>query len=244
MRSLPRTVLVAALVAAAGAATSTASAQTEPRSTGSFVVIPRAGLVRYAEGTSLEPAGFLGFEALYNLKSWFALGTAITVSQPSTRGEDFPAAFSYVDTTYLFLVRQPVTLFDAGLTAQATLPTLGRLAPYVVGGAGYSTLYLDPQTEGRDERIGLMSFQAGIGADVRISNNAGIRLEARDLGFFGYDRERLNPVSDQYRAYNRFAEILPGRTASKKDGTMHNLVLSIGFTFTPAAGGTNTEDGQ
>lgn len=244
MRHHFRLALVAGLVAATSLTAGTASAQDETRSTGSFIVIPRAGLVRYAEGTSLENAGFLGFEALYGLQRWLSIGTAITVSQPSTRKEDFPAAFAYEDTTFLFLVRQPVTMFDAGLTAHGTLPTLGRIAPYILGGVGYTTLYLDPQTEGRDERVGMMSFQVGGGADLRLSNSAGIRLEARDLGFVGYDRERLNPVSPAYQAYNRFQEILPARTPSKKDATMHNLVLSIGFTFTPSLGGNSGEGNQ
>lgn len=244
MRHHFRLALVAGLVLGTSLAARPASAQAEERSTGQFVVIPRAGLVRFADGTSLEQAGFLGFEALYNLQRWLSVGTSITVSQPTTRKEDFPAAFAYEDTTFLFLVRQPVTLFDAGLTAHGTLPTFGRVAPYILGGVGYSTLYLDPQTEGRDERIGLVSFQVGGGADLRLSNSAGIRIEARDLGFLGYDRERLNPVNPAYQAYNRFQDVLPERTPSKKDGTMHNLVLSIGFTFTPSIGGTNGEGNQ
>ena len=240
MRHLFRIALGATFLVAPGVA----AAQDLTTQSGTFVVTPRAGWVNYAKATSLEPAGFLGFEAVYRLQPWLSLGPSISISQATTRKEDFPAAFSYADSTFIFLVRQPVTIFDAGLVAHGTLPTFGRVAPFVAAGAGYSTFYLDPQAEGADERLGMMTFQAGVGADVRFSNTTGIRLEVRDFGFLGYDRERLNPVAPQFRAYDRFQGILPARTSSEKDATMHNLVFSIGFTFTPSLSGTDEEDNQ
>lgn len=229
MRILSRLALVAAL----GVAGSEAVAQGSAASPVS--IVPRAGWLRYAEATSIRPAPYVGFDVLYRVTPWLRLGSALAVSQPNTDGDDFPTAFQYGDTTFLFRASQPLTLFDAGLQAHATLPVLGRLAPYAVGGVGYYTLYMDPQTTGEDRRLARMSLQVGAGADVRITDRAGIRLEVRDLVMTGYDRDRLNPVNQQsFDAYRRFSAVLPARTESEKGAAMNNLMFSIGFTFTPS----------
>lgn len=215
------------------------AAQSSPGSV--VTVVPRGGWVRFSEATSMESSTFLGFEALYRLTPWLQVGPAVTIAQPSSNGDDFPAAFTYGDTTFLYKASQPVTMFDVGAVAHATLPTFGRLQPYALGGVGYYTLYMDPQVTGADRRYGRASFQLGGGADVRITESSGIRLDVRDLMFNDFDREVLNPVRSNFDAYSRFAGALPARTESTR-GLKHNLVLSLGFTFTPSRGGE--EDNQ
>lgn len=226
---------------ALGLAVSDAAAQGSASSP--VTVVPRGGWVQYSEATSIKPAAFLGFEALYRLTPWLRVGPAVTISQPSTNGDDFPAALTYGDTTFLFTAQQPLTVFDVGAMLHATLPTLGRLQPYAAGGMGYYTLYMDPQVTGADKRYGRTSFQVGGGADVRLTGRTGIRLDVRDLMFSSFDREALDPIRAQYSAYQRFGQVLPTRVASEK-GLKHNLVMSIGFTFTPSLGGEDTEDNQ
>lgn len=236
MRLLSRIALGATLALSATEASAQAAASP-------VAIAPRGGYIRFADATSLQPTGFLGFEVLYRVAPFLSIGPAVSIARPSTNGDDFPAAFTYGDTTFLFRVQQPVTVFDVGLSLHGTLPTLGRLAPFVTGGAGYYTMYLDPQASGGEKsRYGRASLQFGGGADVRFSERTGIRLEVRDLVMTDYDRERLNPVGARFNGYTRFADAFPERTPSTRGASMHNIMFSIGFTVRPAFGDNSEVD--
>jgi hypothetical protein len=235
MRLLSRIALVAILGLTGREAVAQATAA-QP-----VTIVPRGGYIRYDDATSLKPTGFIGFEVLYRVAPFLSLGPSINIARPTTNGDDFPAAFTYGDTTFLFRAQQPVTMFDAGLSAHATLPTFSVLSPYLIGGIGYYTLYLDPQTSGAEKRYGRASYQFGGGADIRFSANTGIRLEVRDLVMSNFDRDRLNPVGERFNGYTRFASAFPERTPSTKGAAMHNLMFSIGFTVRPSLGDDNSE---
>lgn len=230
MRLLPGFALIAAL----GLAGRDAMAQA---SNAPVTIVPRGGYLVYHEATSLQNAGFVGLETMYNITRWLSVGPSLAISRAQTNEADFPAALTAGDTTFLFQAKQGVTLLDAGLAAHIRLPELGRFAPYALGGVGYYTMYLDPQTNDADTRYGRASFQLGGGADIRLTQRSGIRIELRDLMMYDYDRERLNPVGPRFNGYQRFDSLFPARTESYKGATYHNLQIAIGFTFRPSIGG-------
>lgn len=204
------------------------SAQAPTR--GSAVIVPRAGYINYSKSTGIKPAPFVGVDLMYNLSRFFSVGPSLMVSQPETNGEDFGAALIYGDTTYLFRVTQPLTVFNASLNASAHLPTYGRVSPFITGGVGYYTLYLDPQVSNGSKRFGRMSLNASAGAAFRFNKSTGIELSVGDMIFTDNDRNRLNPVTTAFQ--NRFAEEFPVESSNSK--TAHNLVFGLGFTFTPS----------
>lgn len=230
MRLLPGFALIAAL----GLAGRDAMAQA---SDSPVTIAPRGGYLVFHEATSLQNAGFVGLETMYNVTRWLSVGPSLAISRAQTNAADFPAALTAGDTTFLVQARQGVTMLDAGLAAHLRLPELGRFAPYALGGVGYYTLYLDPQTNDGNTRYGRASFQVGGGADIRLTQRSGIRVELRDLMFYDYDRERLNPVDPRSNGYQRFSNLFPTRTESYKGATYHNLQVAIGFTFRPSIGG-------
>ena len=199
-----------------------------------FTVAPRGGYMHFDRATSIAPSGFVGVEATYALTSFFTIGPTFTASRPTSRGQDYIASISVADTTFLFQVQQPLTVFDVGLAATLRSPVLlGRLAPYLVGSVGSYSVFMDPQVMRGPRSFSKMSAAFGGGLNLRVSNRAGILLEARDHIFSDFDRQRLNPTAPRFQN-QRFIEDFPTPPASKT--TMHNFAISLGFTYVPSLG--------
>jgi hypothetical protein len=231
--------LLVALASAAGAQ------EAEPAAAGARAVstvgsvTPRGGYARFDRASSIRPSAFLAVDATYQITPAFAVGPSLTVARASTYGEDYLTAFTFGDpskgdTTFIFANQQPVTVVDVGAIATARLLAGSRFAPYLTGGVGAYSLYLDPQQVNDSKRYTFLSAMVGGGVDLQMSQQAGIRLDVRDQIFMNYDRRRLNPADARFQN-TRFVEDLPAPPANKS--TLHNLMFSVGFTFRPAAAG-------
>ena len=217
------------------AVSSVGQAQSEARQ---WTVSPRAGYVSYQREASLENTGFIGADLSYNFSRMFALGTNLSVARPQTNGEDFLTSLTFGietdgDTTYYFAVSQPVTILDFGLSATARFP-MARISPYVTGGVGSYSMFLNPQVNRQSRRISGMSGSIGGGVNFQVGRNAGIRLDVRDQILTNYKRDRLNPSESRF-SETRFTEEFAVPPAAKE--TLHNLQFSIGFSFTPRMSG-------
>lgn len=223
MRILP----TAALFALAGLIPQDAVAQSRA---GSFHVIPRAGMINYDRASSINRSGFLSVETAYGLTNMFSLGVNLLASRPSTRGEDFVHSLTYGDTTYLYKVTQPLNVLDIGGTATAQMD-IGRLSPYLTGGVGAYRIFLDPQVSNGSKSFSRMSMTFGGGFLMNFGGQTAIMLDVRDVIFTDFRRDRLGRVTSSSM---KFAEDLDIPPAAKS--TLHNLALSIGFSFTPGVG--------
>lgn len=203
-----------------------------------FTVTPRAGFIAFDEASGIESSAALGLDATYQLTSMFGLSLSSTFSRPSTRGEDFIGAIYIGDTTFLYRAQQPITVVDLNLGATARMP-FGNFVPYLQGGVGGYTLFLDPQASGGSDpvsqglrnRVQRMSLNVGGGLGYRITDRIGVSVDVRDMIFLNYDRDRLNPVSLAARD-TRFIEDFPAPPTEKK--TVHNLAIQLGFSFVPS----------
>lgn len=205
------------------------------------LLIPRGGYINYATNTAIKGAPMVGLDVRYNANRFFSVSPSLTVSQPRTDGNYFPAALFYGDTlTQLFRVTQPLTVLDAALTGVARVADLGRVSPYAMGGVGVYTLYLDPQVNNGSRRISHMSYTAGAGLNFRISERTGLVLDVRDIIFTNYDRDRINPVGASASAF-RYLDDFPKARPQGGATSMNNFAFSLGFTFIPAGSGVTTE---
>ena len=232
MRISPSLALVASLVC-----TSAAGAQAVA---GQFTVSPRGGALLFDRATGLENAGHIGVDATYSLSRFLGVGLNLSFARPQTRGSDFVGALFIGDTTFLVKVTQPVTLVNAGLSATLQT-TAGRFNPYLTGGAGMYTLYLDPEVEQNASRFQRLSILVGGGVDFRVAERVGILLDVRDLIFTNFDRDRLNPLTAAGRN-TRFLEDFP--TPPAKKPTAHNAMISIGFSFIPGSSASASDAGD
>ena len=207
-----------------------------------WLVSPRAGIMKYERGAAIRPAPFLGVDATYYITPMFGIGPSITIARSKTNGDDFITALNFGipsdgDTTLYFGVTQPVTTFDANMLGTARMP-FGRFTPFLVGGVGVYTLYLNPQLNGEARRLSNMSVTLGGGVDVVLGNSGSLQLSVRDLVLHNLRREFLNPADRRF-VETRFAEDLP--QPSEVETYPHNIQFSIGFSFRPggnvAAGG-------
>ena len=243
---------MAACAVLAFASTAQGQATSEQTRTGArpFSVTPRGGYIMFDDASGIKDAAALGLDATYNITPMIAITGAATFSRPITNGDEFLGAMYLgavpFDTTFLYRAQQPITVADLNIGARLSLPlTMARISPYVQGGIGGYTLYLDPQASGqtgsRGNRVQRMSVTVGGGLAYRVSDALGISLDVRDMIFMNYDRERLNPVRPEARD-TRFIEDFPAPPENKK--TVHNIALQVGFTFVPSAGTEEEEGGQ
>jgi hypothetical protein len=232
---------LAAALGVAAAAAAVAGAQEAPTAApagaaiSSGSVTPRGGYAHFARSSSIKPSAFLAVDATYQISPSFAIGPSLTAARSRTYGEDYLTALTFGDpskgdTTFILANQQPVTLVDVGAIVTARMPGT-RYSPFVTGGVGAYSLYLDPQQSNDSRRYTHLSTMVGGGLDLQFSRQAGIRLDVRDQIFSGYDRRRLNPADIRFQN-TRFVQDLPAPPENKS--VLHNFLLSVGFTFRPS----------
>lgn len=227
----PKRLTLGLVAAALFAAPGRADAQLEA---GAWTVSPRAGYITWMREAGFENTAAVGLDAMYNVTSALAIGPSLNVTRPNTRGEDFVAAMRFGvatagDTTLYFRVVQPVTVLNAALNATLRLP-LGAISPYVTGGGGVYTLFLNPGVNRRASTFSGPTANVGGGIDVPLGRRAGILLDVRDQIFMKYDRDKLTPTEARFTE-RRFTTEFPPPPEKKE--TLHNLTFSIGFSFSP-----------
>lgn len=197
------------------------------------VVSAIGGWVMYDKASAIKGGLAGGVELTYPLLGGLAVGPRLFVSRTESDGTYFkPAEFDFgPDVTRLYSVSQQLFVLGYGLTGRWTV-SVGGLAPYVVGGAGGYTLFLDAQKNARPKSTSGLRLEAGGGLDVRVAAGLGVRLEVRDEIFTDFDREILNPVDPRFHSV-RFPEATGIPPAPKE--TLHNIALNLGFTYTPGA---------
>ena len=232
-----RTKAILAGLALAAAAPAAAHAQ----STGQgWTLDVRGGALLYDDASAIETGGVVGLDALYHFSPRFAVGPLVDYAQTKTDGDFFVAVLDFgTDSSRINLVSQVVGALHYGLGAEFDVLPEARFSPYVAGGAGGYRLYLDPQAMEGPARVDGALLQAGGGIRWSLNESAGIRLEARDLIYLGYDREALNPVDPRHRNRQPDGTVLfPAAEADLPDArsTVHNFRLTVGFTYVPRSG--------
>ena len=229
---MKRGMLAAALVAVV---TSAAGAQVQEKR---FSVTTRLGALAPERSSSLDPAGLVGLDTEYAFNKWFGLGAAVDVARGNTRGEDFVArirrgnaAAGGGDTIFYQYVSQPVNTINLGAFGLLRYPG-SRFSPFVMGGVGNYTLLLDTQVAGRALRKNALSYTAGAGFWLRLTERSGLQFDVRSLTLQKYERAFLDPTRG--RSPNTvFPEDFPLVPAAKK--TAQNTMFTIGFRYIPGA---------
>ena len=193
---------------------------------GRLQVTPYAGVLLMDNASALNNMPILGIEGLVYANQNVGIGFYGSYSQGESDGSFFPAMRWDVgpDTTLLIHVGQDVSALTYGAIAKLGLDA-GRLSPYVAGGVGGYTVFLDPQSNDRPRRMGDFMYQFGGGFHYSIGESVGVRLDVRDLIFTGFDRDDLYPVAELFQT-DVFLEAMPPEAKS----TIHNISLTIGFT--------------
>lgn len=195
-----------------------------------YQVGARLGTVSFDKTSGIKDGPMLGVDGTYFFTSNIGVGFMLDVTRPETDGRFFPAEFTFLDTTFVYEVTQPLTVLQVGGQGVLRLPVGDRIAPYVLGGFGWYRFYLDPQVSYGPRAFTNTMTQVGAGLTIRMGENSGIRFEFRNIRMQDYDRERLNPVGPRFRPV-RFPELVVAPEAPKN--TASNSLLSIAFSFTP-----------
>lgn len=212
-----------------------------------FAVTTRGGGITFDRASSLRATPVLGFDAVHGLTRNFAIGVSTTIARPSTRSEDFLTAITFGvptaggDTTFFYEVAQSVNLIEGDLMAVLRLP-LGRITPFVSAGAGYYSIFVDPQlNNARKRRFGGASFAFGGGATIRLTERAGLQLDVRDLLLTNFDARHLDPTENR-NPNILFPEDFPSPPSRKK--AINNIMFSLGFRYLPGGDADMDEGGS
>jgi hypothetical protein len=203
-----------------------------PLAAQSFEIGPRLGYVMWKAETGMTESAMLGVDALYKVNRHIGLGVRFDVARPGTDGQYFPAEMTFgppnSDTTMILAVSQPLTVVQYGVQAQ--LETGGSFSVFAKGGAGGSTISLDPQAARGQVSVSDWMFSAGAGVRIAAGSGTSVTLEVQDLIYANYNRNDINPVEPRFRP-TRFPDVVPYQ--AEYSGTAHNIYAAISFTFTP-----------
>jgi hypothetical protein len=215
---------------------------------GRFTVTPVIGAIRFDESSALankkaNDAGeftetaitpTVGLSAEYLVTPRFGLGFYFEAARPETRGDYFPSLqLVFGNEAELYSISQRVTMLVYGVQGSANFG-VGRIQPYVSGGAGAVTINNDPQQSDGNSSFTHAQFQVGGGIGYTVSQSTSIRLDVRDFVFTGWDRDQLNVVNPRFQ--NTLLPAANGNPPAEKS-TVHNVRLALGFSFTPRRAG-------
>ena len=225
-------------LALAGLAVAVPSAVQAQSEQGAWSVEVSAGTQMYAASSSLLNSPMFALEALYQVTPRIAVGPAIQFHRADTDGSFYVAAVDFgADSTRIYEVGQTLSALHYGVNAHVSVMPGNQLDPYVVVGAGRSTLYLDTQANDNFRRVSHTMFQGGAGVRYVVSESTGVQLDARDVIDMNFDRDVLNPVQERLRNCGsdgacRFPDAERTDIPDKQD-MIHNIRLSIGLTYVP-----------
>ncbi|MBI4546235.1 MAG: outer membrane beta-barrel protein [Gemmatimonadetes bacterium] len=226
---------VASLATLLAAAPATLHAQNAARS---WSVNLRGGSVLYADASALETGATAGLEALYYLTPRIAIGPSADYVYSKSDGRFFVAALDFgPDSSRVYNVGQRLNVLHYGGSLLVDLLPGNQVGPYLTGGAGGYSIYLEGNANDGFGRVSGLMFAAGGGIRLALTGNAGLQLDARDLIYTDLDREELNPIRPEHRNCQpergcRFpgAED-PGLPAPET--TVHNIRVTLGFSYVP-----------
>lgn len=236
----PLVVLLAGL--GLGLGTATLSAQQK----GSFSVTPSVGLTRFDRTSALSSTKtglaklwlIPGLSATYGFGSDFRAGFYLEGGRVEASPDYYPLVLLRSGSTYeLDRVMQRVVVLSYGVRAAVALPVVRSIGPYILGGVGGHSVFPDVQRTRQTTNITGVEFSVGGGLSYRTGTSGVVRLEVVDNMWSKWDRDKLNPTEPALQN-TVFPEDNPDGITWPKPNLIHNLRLSLGFSFTPSSGGT------
>lgn len=200
-----------------------------------------AGAVVYQEASSLQTGWLVGLTALYDLSPNLSIGPFTDFVRVETDGSFFVEVLDFgADSSRAFYVGQRIHTLHYGAMAKFQFSPDARFDPYLVGGAGGYTMFLEGQSNDGFGRISNPMFQIGGGIHYAVSEATGIQIDVRDAIYTSFDREDLNPILPQHRNCpvpgSPSAQCtLPGveRDLPANEETLHNIRVSVGLRYIP-----------
>ena len=182
------------------------------------------------------------------------LGFSLDYSRTETDNDIFPLGefrFTTVDSTTFVALKQAVATFHYQFIGTLGTSIGEKLYPYVLGGIGGYTIYLDPQQTEAVNRVSDLSFSLGGAIKWALGTSSAIELSVRDVIYTDFDRDDLNPlpdrtcrISDERQftgtvcSNERFPFLNPefaDPNWSEPSSTVHNIVLMAAFSFVPGS---------
>lgn len=220
---------------------------------GNFDVVVGGGGMLHPNHSALEAVSLLvNLQAQLRVTENVGVGFSIDYTRTETDDDIFPYAqfdFGTADSTLLVALRQPISVFHYQLIGTFGGSLGQNFYPYLVGGIGGYTVYLDSQQNDAPVRETDLAFSLGGAMKIRVGGSSSIEVGVRDVIWTSYDRDSLNPTPDRtcresgVRQFSgtvcpneRFPALDPERSDpnwSEAKETVHNIVFTAAFSFVP-----------
>ena len=220
---------------------------------GNFSVVIGGGAILHPNHSALVPvSALLNLQGQLHVTDNIAVGFSLDYVRTSTDDDIFPFAqfrFTTADSTLLIALRQPVSIFQYQVIGTLGTSVGESLYPYLLGGIGGYTVYLDPQQNDGPVRESDLALTLGGAVKIAVGGSSSIEFGVRDLIWTGYTRDVLDPTPDrtcresgvkQFSGTTCPNERFPFLDPELSDGnwseaneTVHNFVFSVAFAFVP-----------
>lgn len=182
------------------------------------------------EASSLESGAFVGLDALFHVTDRLKIGPTAEYVRTETDGAFFPQQVAFgADSSRVFETGQRISVLQFGGIARFELMPDERFNPYVMGGAGGYTLYLETQSNDGFSRVTDVQFQFGGGVHWAVSDAAGVQIDVRDVVYTNFDRSALDPINPGPGVMR----LDPDPSLPDAEETVHNIRFSIGLSYVP-----------
>jgi opacity protein-like surface antigen len=216
------------------------------------VVIGGGGIMHPNHSALVSYSPVLNLQTQLYVTENVGVGVSLDYMRTETDDDIFPYAqfdFGAADSTILVALKQPVSIFNYMAFGSFGFDMGERLFPYLMGGIGGYTIYLDPQQNAGPVRESDIAFAIGGAVKFAIAGSSSIEVGLRDIVWTGFNRDLLDPTPDrtcresgvrQFRGQvcpnERFPFLDPELSDSnwsEAKETVHNIVLTVGFSFVP-----------
>ena len=216
---------------------------------GVFDVNVGGGVMLHQNKSALVTASpLINMKARAFINETVGVGFSLDYSRTETDDDVFPLAqfeFPTADSALFVALKQPVAVFHSELIGTlGTALSGGSIYPYLTGGIGGYTLYVDPQQNSGPTRQSDLLLSIGAAVKFRLSGSGALEIGVRDAIYTGFERDQLNPTPDRtcrVSGVNQFTgTVCPNERfpfldpeAPEESSTLHNLIFSASFSFFP-----------
>lgn len=221
---------------------------------GNFNIDVGGGIMRHANASALQTySPILNLKGRMYVSENFGVGFSLDYTRTETDDDIFPLGqfdFGTADSTLFVATKQPVAIFQYQVVGTlGTSLSAGKIYPYVQGGIGAYTIYLDPQQNEAPTRETNLLLSLGGAVKFNIAGTSSLELSVQDYIWTSYDRDKLNPQFDRTcresgeRQFSgtvcpneRFPFLDPSLSDPDYSGpseTQSNIVITASFSFVP-----------
>jgi len=199
-----------------------------------FQVAATTGYQTYADNSGLKSGAWTVMgTATYYVANAIGVGVWTDLSFAEADGSKFPvSAQSYIDSTTLNTLNQPLQIWNYGAHVKLQLPE-ASLTPYALLGGGGYVMFLDAQQQDELAKVTGGVVLLGLGADWAVTETLGVELFVADHFYPSWTPGNIYPADEDF-IDTQFPQLSSGVIEDINESkSIHNFSVVLGVTVVP-----------